>query len=274
VYATPAASVAGVPQGVTITAGRDENTITWSPVLGAAGYDVSWWSLNAGEPSTGSATVTGTAFRHAGLLTCLAAAPTCPAYSYTVTVSGGSTSSTEVGAVSIPFQPFPPLITNAMRVILAGLKPAGTSIALNGVEIVPRSRDTGWEYPVTLPSERLNALAFVAIDDAGRMSAAAAYQIMRDTTPPDGPTDVVASCIASTTGPPRATFTGKKTAVESTAILLLEPGNFERLLVGADDKTTWTATVDASLGVTDFTFIAKDVAGNASPTVTTQATCL
>jgi hypothetical protein len=270
VYATPTASVAGVPQGVTITAGRDENTITWSPVLGAAGYDVSWWSLNAGEPSTGSATVTGTAFRHAGLLTCLAAAPTCPAYSYTVTVSGGSTSSTEVGAVSIPFQPFPPLITNATRVILAGLKPSGTSVALNGAEIVPRNRDTGWEYPVDL-LEGLNALAFVAIDDAGRMSAAASYQIMRDTLPPAEPAITAASCVASTVGPPRATFTGTKEL--DTAIVLIDPANFERLLVGADHVTTWTATMDASSGVVDFPFIAKDIAGNASFQVTATVTC-
>jgi len=270
VYATPAASVADVPQGVTITAGRDDNTITWPPVLGAASYDVSWWSLNAGEPSTGSATVTGAAFRHAGLLTCLAADPGCPAYTYTVAVSGG-TPSTEVGAVSIPFQPFPPLITNATRLILAGLKPAGTSIALNGVEIVPRSRDTGWEYPVTLPSERLNALAFVVIDDAGRMSAAASYQIMRDTLPPAEPVITTKFCAASTVGPPRATFTGTKES--DTAIVSIDPANFERLLVGTDDLTTWTATVDASSGVVDFTFIAKDIAGNASPSVADTVTC-
>jgi len=275
VYATPAASVAGVPQGVTIIASRGENTITWTPVLGAASYDVTWRSLNAGEPSSGGFSgVTGAAFRHAGLLTCLAADPACPEYSYTVAVSGGSTSSTEVGAVSIPFQPFPPLITNAMRVILAGLKPAGTSIALNGVEIVPRSRDTGWEYPVTLPSEKLNPLAFVAIDDAGRMSAAASYQIMRDTLPPAEPAITTASCAASTVGPPRATFTGTKES--DTAIVSIDPANFERLLVGTDNLTTWTATMDASSGVVDFTFIAKDIAGNASlpPTVTATVTCL
>lgn len=271
VYATPAAPVTGAPQGVRITAGRGDNTITWTPVLGAAGYVVSWWSLNTGEPSTGSATVTGTAFRHPGLATCLAAAPTCPAHSYTVAVSGGSTSSTEVGAVSIPFQPFPPLITNATPVILAGLKPAGTSIALNGVEIVPRSRDTGWEYPVTLPSEGFNALAFVAIDDAGRMSAAASYQILRDTLPPAEPAITTRACTASTTGPPRATFTGTKES--DTAIISIDSADFERLLVGADDKTGWTATLDASSGVTDFTFISKDVAGNASPPVTVTVTC-
>ncbi len=272
VYATPAASVAGVPQSVTITAGRDENTITWSPVLGATSYDVRW-----GELPDESAPVTGAAFRHPGLATCLAA-PTCPEYSYTVTVSGSSTLSAEVGAVSIPFQPFPPLVTNATRVILAGLKPAGTSIALNGVEIVPRNRDTGWEYPVTLPSEGLNALAFVAIDDAGRMSAAASYQIMRDTYPPAPPGNITASCTVSTTGPPRVTFTGTKES--DTAIVSIDPANFERLLVGTDDKTTWTATAEMSWGVTDstsgvttFTMVAKDIAGNASPTVTATATC-
>lgn len=276
VYATPAASVAGVPQGVRITAGRGDNTITWTPLLGAAGYVVSWWSLNTGEPSTGSATVTGTAFRHPGLATCLTEAPTCPAYSYTVAVSGGSTSSTEVGAVSIPFQPFPPLITNATRVILAGLKPTGASLSLtlNNVvkdNIVSPSRDTGWEYPVTLPSEGFNALAFVAIDDAGRMSAAASHQIMRDTLPPAEPAITPMACAASTTGPPRATFTGTKEL--DTAIISIDPANFERVVVGADDKTGWTATLDASLGDVNFTFIAKDIAGNASPPVTVTVTC-
>jgi hypothetical protein len=270
VYATPAASVSGVPQGVTITAGRDENTITWSPVLGATSYDVRW-----GELPEESATVTGTAFRHPGLtpsslLACLAADSACPAYSYTVAVSDGAPS-TAVGAVSIPFQPFPPLITNATRVILAGLKPAGTSIALNGVTKVLPSRDTGWEYPVDLLNG-LNTLEFVAIDDAGHVSAAASYQIMLDTNPPASPTDVETACAASIVGPPRATFTGTKES--DTAIVSIDPANVERVVVGADDLTTWTATVDASLGDVDFTFIAKDIAGNASPSVTVTATCL
>ncbi len=265
VYATPAASVADVPHSVTIIAGRGENTITWTPVLGATSYVVAWDGTSAG-----SATVTGTAFRHVGLLTCLAADPGCPAYSYTVAVSGGGAPSTTVGAVSIPFQPFPPLITNATRMILAGLKPAGTSIALNGKEIVPRSHETGWESPVDL-LEGLNALAFVAIDDAGHVSAAASYQIMRDTYPPADPAITTASCAASTVGPPRATFTGTKES--DTAIVSIDPANFERLLVGTDDKTTWTATVDASSGVVDFTFIAKDIAGNASSQVTVPSPC-
>ena len=284
VYATPDASVSGVPQGVTITAGRGENTITWTPVLGAANYVVSWELLDNGTSSTGSAPVTGAAFRHAGLNACFAADPTCPAYSYTVTVSGGSASLplAQVGAVSIPFQPFPPLITNATRLILAGLKPAGTWIALNGIEekdkIVSKSRDTGWEYPVTLPSEGLNTLSFVAIDDAGRMSAAASYQIRLDKTAPNPPT----ACITSTTGLSQVTLTGTKE--KSTAIVLIDPANLERLLVGIDDKTTWTATAEMSWGVTDsttgvttFNIVAKDVAGNASlppsPPVTTTATC-
>ena len=273
VYATPAASVAGIPQGVTITAGRDDNTITWTPVLDATSYVVAWDGTSAG-----SATVTGAAFRHAGLNMCFAADPTCPAYSYTVTVSGGSASLplAQVGAVSIPFQPFPPLITNTTRVILAGLKPAGTSIALtlnNDVrsEIVLQNRDTGWEYPVTLPSEGLNTLSFVAIDDAGRMSAASSYQITLDKTPPNAPAITSKSCAASTVGPPRATFTGTKDT--STAILMFEPGNFERLVVGADHVTTWTATVDASVGNVAFTFVAKDIAGNASSSVTVTVTC-
>ncbi len=274
VYATPAASVADVPHGVTIIAGRGEHTITWTPVLGATSYDVRWELLDNGTSSTGSTTVTGAAFRHAGLNTCFAADPACPAYSYTVyavTASSTMGPSAEVGAVSIPFQPFPPLVTNATRVILAGLKPAGTSIALNGIEIVPRNRDTGWEYPAELLSEGLNTLAFVAIDDAGHVSAAASYQITRDTYPPAPPGNITASCVASTVGPPRATFTGTKAAF--TAIVALEPGNLERLLVGTDDTTDWTASLDASSGATDFTFIAKDIAGNASPSVTVTVTC-
>ena len=280
VYATPAAPDANVPQGVTIIAGRGENTITWTPVLGATSYVVRWELLDNGSPTSGVfSAVTGTAFRHVGLLTCLAADPGCPEYSYTVTASSSSTRSATVGAVSIPLQPFAPLITNTTPVILAGLKPTGTSIVptLNNEvknRIVSPSRDTGWEYPAEL-SQGPNLLSFVAIDDAGHVSAAASYQIRLDKTAPAKPGITAASCTVSTTGPPRVTFTGTKTTEESTAILMLEPGNFERLLVGADDKTTWTATVDASLGDVDFTFIAKDIAGNASPLppVTTTVTC-
>jgi hypothetical protein len=266
---------------VTIIAGRGENTITWPPVLDATSYDVTWW-LNAGEPLT--ATVTGTAFRHAGLLTCLTADPGCPEYSYTVTASSSSTPSATVGAVSIPFQPFAPLITNATRVILTGLKPTGTSLSLtlnNEVKdkIVLPSRDTGWEYPVDL-LRGLNTLEFVAIDGTNHVSAAASYQITLDTDQPAPPTRVETSCAAPAVGPPRVTLAGEKAA--STAIVLIDPANLERLVVGTDDKTTWTATVELSWGVTDptgdttFNIVAKNIAGNASlpPTlVTTTVTC-
>jgi hypothetical protein len=85
--------------------------------------------------------------------------------------------------------------------------------------------------------------------------------------------------VAAPAGPPGNAH-GRKAA--STAIVLIDPANLERLVVGTDDETTWTATVELSWGVTDpagdttFDIVAKDIAGNASlpPTlVTTTVTC-
>jgi len=265
VYATPAAPISGVPRGVTLTAGPGYNTITWLPVTGVTSYTVAWQSLNAGEPSSGwFSDLSGTTFRHTGLNTCVAIDIPCPTYTYTVSASGGTETSSEIAAVSTPLHPFPPLITNLPVVRLTGLKPTRSRVTLNGAEIVGPTMEAWFEYAVPLPAEGLTSLTFVAIDDQGNSSADAVYRITLDVTPPSPPQidPTQMQCVASPGGLPKATLTGTKDP--HTAILQLDPDNVERLIVGSDAKPTWTATLNATSGLATFVLIARDIAGNAA----------
>ncbi len=263
VYATPAATVSGVPRGVTLTAGQGYNTLAWVPVTGTHHYDVAWRTLDAQPSSSGVfSNLSDTTYRHTGLDPCTTPDIPCPTYAYVVSAvsnSGDAKTSSEVAAVSIQLQPFPPLITNLPIVRLTGLKPSLSRITLNGTEIVGPTRETWFEYPAPL-SEGFNSLRFVAIDEQANSSADGVYQITLDTTPPSPPT---AQCGSPSATPPKTTLTGTKDP--QTTILQLDADNVEQLVVGNDAKSTWTATLDVTAGVTLF---AKDIAGNASATIT------
>jgi hypothetical protein len=65
------------PRRLPMSPGRDHHRRPWrkhdhlTPVLGATSHDVSWWSLNAGSPTSGCVLRDRHRLRHAGLNTCL-----------------------------------------------------------------------------------------------------------------------------------------------------------------------------------------------------------
>jgi hypothetical protein len=276
VYATLAATTTVSPQGVTLTTGRGKNTLTWSPVGGAQSYTVICNVTCDATLSSQQVSVSDTAFHHNGLNICASRDASCPTYSYTVTAIGQTIASATVEAVSINLHPFPPLITNATPLILAGLKPADSSVLLrmllDGVlldemEIVPLNRNVSWEYSAALVGGA-NTLNLVAIDADGQTSAVTTYQVTLDAIRPSQPGDVVVAC-AAPPGTPRATVTGTKES--NTAIFRREADGSEVLVVGSDGQLTWNTTLDTGSGPATFTFFAQDTAGNASPTVTTAS---
>jgi hypothetical protein len=262
VYATLAATTTVSPQGVTLTTGRGKNTLTWSPVGGALGYNVQWNEVGGSAPPNQPVDVDDTVFHHNGLQMCTTRDASCPTYSYTVTAVGQTIASATVEAVSIDLHPFPPLITNATPLILTGLKPADSSVRLNGIEIVPLNRNVSWEYSAALVGGA-NTLNLVAIDADGQTSAVTTYQVTLDAIPPSQPQATTTSCVAAPPGPPRATIAGTKES--NTAIFRREADGNEVLVVGSDGQVPWTTTLDASPGPVTFTFFAQDTAGNTSP---------
>lgn len=262
------------PQRVTLTAGRGVNHLRWNRVTGATVYTVTWSPADSNGTSTAAVRDPGPyetpRFRH--LLptpTCTLTVDRCPTYTYSVSADVPNPDPpVEVAAVSIDLRPFPPLVTDNPFVILTGLKPAGSLVTLNDVTIVAPSRDTAWEYTIDLELQS-GPLRLVAVDEEGRTSAEAIYQMTLDREAPAPPTNVTMSCSPTTSGR-RITLTGSK-AVDSAIFMILEPLAENRLLVSLDQNTAWTAVVDVAADTDSITVAAGDAAGNLSSG--TLATC-
>lgn len=84
-----------------------------------------------------------------------------------------------VGTVGTPI----PSVTTLSSITIGGTKTPGTSIWINGSQVVAANDSTQWSAAITLV-EGDNALVIVAKDSVGTPSAAATINVVRDNLPP------------------------------------------------------------------------------------------
>ena len=65
--ATPSEALPVIPEGLAITGGNSELSLTWNPAAGATGYQIFRRTENAPWPASPTATVTGTLFNDSGV---------------------------------------------------------------------------------------------------------------------------------------------------------------------------------------------------------------
>lgn len=149
-----------------------------------------------------------------------------------------------------------PPATQTPTLVLTGTKGAGTSLWLNGQQIIGNTAATTWTYTLTL-IEGANMIGLVAKDAAGVESGAVAHLVWLDTRPPTAPT---------LTNPPAQVgwapfmFSGTKEAY--TAIWI----NGQQV-VPVTSETTWSVAVNLAAGPNTLTIRAVDRAGNVSPSI-------
>ncbi len=131
------------------------------------------------------AAVTGTAFHAEGIL--LQEGPNTISVTATDLAGNSTTRSITVTLDTVPpARPtavMPPAVTTATSYTLTGTKTPGTSIWVNGVEVVPLSDATEWTATITL-TEGDNVLVIVAKDAAGNPSTNATVTVIVDNLPP------------------------------------------------------------------------------------------
>ncbi len=74
--------------------------------------------------------------------------------------------------------------TSSVDQVLSGTKESGTTIVLNGVEVVAAGPDTNWTYDMPL-TEGLNAINLYAVNSEGMTSNITTSSILRDTIAPE-----------------------------------------------------------------------------------------
>jgi hypothetical protein len=271
-YAVPKAVTSGVPKFVTLETGHEVNKLSWDAVTTATAYDVSWVAQDVdGTPLTGTETVTGTEFRHAGLHLCTSPAVSCPIYTYRVRGSQSTGIAAEVAAQAIDLRPVPPLITNTDYVLVTGLKPAGSLVEINGAVVVPFDYETGWSATLALDgvTDRVFPFTFrfVAVNADGLRSTETIYRVTRDLDPPPPLMNVtVTACDAASASPRRITLSGSNGSKESgtSVYRAREPIASDVQIAGATDQTAWSGVIDLDDQPTTISLIAKDAAGNVS----------
>ncbi|MDD5223962.1 MAG: hypothetical protein PHE84_08215 [bacterium] len=154
--------------------------------------------------------------------------------------------------------------TNTATQTISGGKEAGTSILLNGAEIVPLDSSTSWSYSLTLV-EGNNNLIIVAQDKAGNLSNAISptpiiiySSTVADTTAPTAPT---LNAVTSPTRQATQAISGTKEAESSVWINGIQA-------VPVDSSTTWSHTMALTEGDNNLTLSSKDRAGNESSVTT------
>ena len=132
-----------------------------------------------------AAVVTGTSFRADGVL--LREGPNTITVTATDLAGNSATRSITVFLDTIPpARPTvaaTPAVTTGSSVSLSGTKTPGTSVWVNGVEVVPLSDATSWNASVALV-EGDNVLVIVTKDAAGNVSTSVTVNVIVDNLPP------------------------------------------------------------------------------------------
>ena len=113
---------------------------------------------------------------------------------YHVTLTGNGTSSPALNSVSLANNDFvPPAIpvvntypsfTNLTSLPISGTKEAGSSVWINGKQVVPVDNTTTWQAALPIPREGANSFGIYAVDEAGNTGQTGNFIVTRDTTPP------------------------------------------------------------------------------------------
>jgi hypothetical protein len=278
VYAVPKPPADGVPKTVTLSANRGVNTLSWDALPGVTAYDVTWFAQDVdGSPISGTRTVSAPPFRHADLRMCSAFGDACPTYTYRVRVAQSSGIAAEVGAQSVDLRPAPPMIINSDFVIVTGVKPPGSRVEIDGVEVIPFDYETGWTAALALTgaTDALFTFHLVAISADGLVSTETNYQVTRDTVAPAPPQSVtLTACDPATDSPRGITLSGTKEP-GSAVYRAMEPDAPDQPIAGATGQTTWSSVIELDDQPTTIRLVAKDAAGNVSvpPIVIALSAC-
>lgn len=153
-------------------------------------------------------------------------------------------------------------VTHQSRVTLSGAKPGGSSILINGEELVARDPLGTWSAVVSLPSDGSWTFEIRALDDRGQISPALMVSIIRDTSPPVAPT------IDPVTSPASANPVVLSGTKEAGALVRLNG----RRIIPPSAATTWSYQATLVPGPNTAAVTVVDIAGNESDPTTVSVT--
>ena len=167
--------------------------------------------------------------------------------------------------VSDPNPPAPPTL-NALpatvgtsTITLAGNKPAGTSIWINGKKVAALDNLTTWNatYTPLLPGN--NLLEVMAMDSANRLSTAVTARILYDNVPPPAP---VINPVQSPTTLTTQIVSG---AMEAGATIIVTCPTATTGNITYPTNTTWSVAITGlTIGNNNITVTARDAANNSA----------
>ncbi len=155
-------------------------------------------------------------------------------------------------------------VTHQSRFTLSGTKPGGTSIIINGEELVARDALGTWNAVVTLPptTDGLYTFEIRALDDRGQISPPFVVSILLDTSHPGAPT------VDPVTSPASANPITLRGTKEAGSLVRLNG----RRIIPLSDSTTWSYQTTLVTGPNTLAVTVIDAAGNESDPTTVVVT--